>query len=175
MRRLLSVRKGICLLLSLALVLGFCACSNRLHKVTYDKKNYTDTQTGAVYQSLPNCYEPRAKGEEYASLNLSGSKQTFYEVDGLDPLQWLTTQYNDLYCSTDITLPSFSKWNASELYFCTTTTLVVAELVLRDTDSTHAALIDAICEQINQGQEVHYSAVSPFTPTRTMSLRFDGG
>ncbi len=156
--------------------LALTGCKASLHKMTsQDNDLYIDQATGITYQTLSSSYEPIARGQEYATLDLGSVAFTLHEISGLEPNVWLCSVYGDVYCSTSTQLAPFTDWDISALHVCTNTTVVISELTVRPdakhTEEVCQAIFDTLQAAYRDGPAVPYPSYAD--STRIYTLRFE--
>ena len=111
-----------------------------------------DKKNGVTYVSAPLCYEPERTGEEvYATCKKL--KLDLYEIDGLEPTEWLSEQYEGIggvWHSKDTTLPDdITGFDADRMYICQEKVITVSLGTVDDKDD-----IDAVVKAFTEGEPV---------------------
>ena len=173
------------LVAALAVLLVAAACAGAwlcfgerddLNKVVADTiELYRDTKTGAVYRILPNSYEPKSRGEEYARLDMDGVAFVLHEIPGLAPERFLSSTYNDVYCPEDYEPVALADMDVSVLHVCTNTNLIVDALTIKSDVYMPAELCEVLFEQLKtayrEGESLPYSPLVEVESSYT--LRFE--
>lgn len=111
-RKILTILSTL-LLLSLALTL--CACA-RGEDLVSEGSVFKDKRTRVTYAYAPFSYEPIEIGEEiYGESEYS----KFYEIVGLDPLEFICEESGTVFYDENITLPTPDKMSFDYLEICT--------------------------------------------------------
>ncbi len=113
---------------------------------------HKDKKNGVTYVSAPLCYEPERTGEEvYATCKKL--KLDLYEIDGLEPTEWLSEQYEGIggvWHSEDTTLPDdITGFDADRMYICQEKVITVSLGTVDDKDD-----IDAVVKAFTEGEPV---------------------
>lgn len=149
--------------LSLALacltLAGSLVSCSRLHKMVYDKENYTytDQKTGIVYTDAPACYEPVAIGMEYAKWKYDrNSGVIFYEIGGMDPAKWLCEEGKTVFCAEGETIPTLTEMAPEKVHLCIEEAVTMVLTTITDTED-----INALIDVWQNGEEVTYTGLEP--------------
>ena len=108
----------------LSLVLALCALCGALtscaNKLKMKKDKFVSSKTGVEYSVVRSVYLPKSVSDEvYAVFEKNGVKIQYFEVEGLNPEEWLVSDQNDFLYAGDIkTLPSFAEFGANEMLVC---------------------------------------------------------
>lgn len=116
MKRIQRIIVWLCV--ALAAMLCFSACSA---KVVYSEDgDYTDKRTGKRYQMLSPNFEPVSYLAEktYGTLVIGIGEFDLYAIKGTEKGTWLTTQYGDVLCAADQTVPTLESFGTSRVYIC---------------------------------------------------------
>ena len=131
-------------LLAAALVLPVLMLAGCARKLESDGMRIIDKKTGSAYSFMPAYLEPAARSKKvYAKATLSGAEQSLYTISGLEPSEWLCTEWGDiLYSGTDI-IASLDTFEPVRAYICDTEGTVSIALVAITGDDV--ALMRAHC------------------------------
>lgn len=131
-------------LLLAAVTLSSCAVSlTEKDGALYDKKN------GITYVAAPLCYEPQKTLDEvYAKCGKL--KLELYEIDGLDPDEWLSEKYEGIggvWHSDGAELPDIDGFDADRMYICVEQTKTISLATVEDKE-----VIDALVKVFVDGE-----------------------
>ena len=117
-------------LLAAALVLPVLMLAGCARKLESEGMRIIDKKTGSSYSFMPAYLEPAARSKKvYAKATLSGAEQSLYTISGLEPSEWLCTEWGDiLYSGTDI-IASLYTFDPVRAYICDTEGTVSIALV----------------------------------------------
>lgn len=120
---------SILLLCSLAITLGACSKDEQL---VSDGPAFKDKRTKVTYTYAPFSYEPIEIGEEiYGESEYS----KFYEIVGLDPLEFICEESGTVFHDEDITLPTPDQMSFEYLEICTEDETLTVNKTVTDTDA----------------------------------------
>ena len=156
-RILLSLISSV-LLCSLAIT--FTACSKGEDMVS-DGPAFKDTRTKVTYTYAPFSYEPIEIGEEVYG---ESEYLTFYEIVGLDPLEYICEESGTVFYDEDITLPTPDKMSFEYLEICTEDETLTVNKTITDGD--------AIKFIINDHLNAEKLTYSPVEASAVYKLRF---
>lgn len=129
-------------------------------KLTAQDGLYCNASAGISYAIAPMCYEPQAVGDLYASFTSGSIEVPLYEIEGLDPTQYLTEAYSgasSIFVSPDVALPSdLTGFAPTTIHLC-----VQSLSVWEFATVTDQAEIDAIVRAFTEGESVPYPATTP--------------
>ena len=107
-------------ILILLAILLLVSCSSSLVTLKYEDKHMINKRLGLSYVAAPLNYQPVSVGEAYAYYEKADL--TLYEIQGLDPEEWLTEEYTGasttIFYSEDITLPTLKELGANKIFVC---------------------------------------------------------
>ena len=147
-------------LLLISLLLSLAACSKGENFVS-DGSAFKDKRTKVTYAYAPFSYEPIEIGEEiYGESEYS----KFYEIVGLDPLEYICEESGTVFYDEKITLPTPDKMNFAYLEICTE----ADTLTVNGTVTDSAAIKFIINDHLN-AQKLTYS---PIEASAVYKLRF---
>ena len=131
-------------LLAVALVLPVLMLAGCARKLESEGMRIIDKKTGSAYSFMPAYLEPAARSKKvYAKATLSGAERSLYTISGLEPSEWLCTEWGDiLYSGTDI-IASLYTFDPVRAYICDTEGTVSIALVAITGDDV--ALMRAHC------------------------------
>ena len=125
-----------------------------------------DDKTDVSYYHASTVYEATARGEEYGSLQVTDSlSYKLYVIPGVDPVEMLATEENNILHASTLTLPTLTEMNATTLNVCmdgATTAHVVHTMYDKAAIATIAEAYESAPDIENPG----------FTPIRTFRVRF---
>ena len=141
------------LLLSLAVTLGACSKGEEL---VSDGSAFKDKRTKVTYTYAPFSYEPIEIGEEiYGQSEYS----KFYEIVGLDPLEYICEESGTVFYDKNITLPTPDKMSFGYLEICTEEETVTVIKTVTDTDAIKFIINDHLSAEKLTYSPVEASAV----------------
>lgn len=143
---------------ALALTFTLTACSSTI-PLKAEGGLYHDAENGVAYAIAPMCYEPQAVGDAYASFKSGSIEVVLYEVDGLDPTDYLTEEYSgasSMFVASDITLPDLHGFAPDTIHMC-----VQSNSVWEFSTVTDQAEIDEVVRVFMEGESVPYPATTP--------------
>lgn len=116
MKRKIYVKIIALLCATVICALLLCSCETKL--TLKDGKIYCD-KTGAKYSFVNSVYLPKAIATEpYAVFTFNKIKTNYYQIEGLEPEEWLISEGGDvIYAGTD-TLPNLAGFRATEMFVC---------------------------------------------------------
>lgn len=133
-------------LAALMLLPTLASCSKRL---VMDGAYMTDRKNKVRYRDVSGSYQAKAVSKEvYATFKLNGVKKSFYLIEGLDPLEWIASEYGELYYSGEELLPDLTGFEANEMMICTNSDVPMSLSEIKDT-----ALISEIVARCAGAQE----------------------
>lgn len=143
---------------ALAAVISLTACSSTI-ALTPEGGLYHDASHDVAYAMAPMCYEPQRIGDAYASFKSGSTEVILYEVDGLDPTDYLTEAYSgasSMFVASDITLPDLAGFAPTIIHMC-----VQSNSVWEFSTVTDPAEINEIVRVYTEGESVPYPAKTP--------------
>lgn len=148
---------------ALALTFSLTACASTI-SLNPEGGLYHDTENGVAYAMAPMCYEPQAIGDAYASFKSGSIKVVLYEVEGLDPTDYLTEEYSgasSMFVASDIALPDLTGFKPTTIHMC-----VQSNSVWEFATVTDQAEIDEVVRAFTEGESVPYPATTPAADLR---------
>ena len=147
-------------LLLITLTITLAACSGKESFVS-EGSGFKDKKTKVTYAYAPFSYEAIEVGEEvYGQSEYS----KFYEIVGLDPLEYICEESGTVFYDEDITLPTPDKMNFAYLEICTEGETLTVNSTVTDT-----AAIKFIINDHLSAQKLTYS---PIEASAVYKLRF---
>jgi len=102
--------------LALVLVMLLSGCSKKLK---LKNAKIVDPKTGSEYVYTNGLLIPKSVSSEvYATFKYNGVSVNYYEVEGLDPTEWLYSEIGDFIYAGSEELPCFEKFAANRMYIC---------------------------------------------------------
>lgn len=112
-----KIKNVILLFVTAALLVS---CSGTLVNFKYENSQMINKKLGLAYNAAPLNYQPVSVGEAYGYYKKIDL--TLYEINGLDPKEWLTEEYigasTTIFYSDKITLPRLSELGANKIFVC---------------------------------------------------------
>ena len=137
------MKRIIALVLAAVALFIFTSCSASLVNFKYENGKLINKGQKLEYYPAPNNYEPVSVGEAFGYYKKTDL--VLYEIQGLDPKEWLTQEYagsaTTIFYSTSLTLPTLAELEPTKLYICGGDTLTYAVATVEDKDAI-ANLID---------------------------------
>jgi hypothetical protein len=128
-KRIILALVSALLLSALAIMLGACSKGEEL---VSDGSAFKDKRTKVTYTYAPFSYEPIAMGDEvYGQSEYS----KFYEIVGLDPLEYICEESGTVFYDKSITLPTPDKMSFEYLEICTEEETLTVEKTVTDTEA----------------------------------------
>ena len=168
--------RALCVCLALlTLAASLSACGKRL---VQEGTRLTDRQNHVSYTDISGVYMAKSVSSDvYATFKLNGVKKTFYAIEGMDPLEWLVSQYGELFYSGSDTLPGLTGFVPDNILVCTNADIPMT--LYEIDDGTRIAMIVAAFEhgentEIPDGVQAEYYAVrfsSPLYPSLYYALK----
>ncbi len=159
-----TIKRIACFALALMLALPmFTSCANTF---VNNAGNMTDKKTGITYTYVyTSVYQPIAVStESYIIWKHNNVKINYYPIEGLEPTEWLYSDYGELLCSTGEELPSLEGFGAKGAFICLEGTSAVSLFEIKDKTT-----VDKIVEAYTTGEREKY----PSDPSgSTFSLKF---
>lgn len=141
------------LLCTLAITLGACSKDEQL---VSDGPAFKDKRTKVTYTYAPFSYEPIEIGEEvYGQSEYS----KFYEIVGLDPLEFICEESGTVFYDEDITLPTPDKMTFDYLEICTEDETLTVDKTISDTNVIKFIMNDHLSAEKLTYSPVEASAV----------------
>ena len=122
------------LLLSMALSLGACS---KGEDIVADGSAFKDKRTNVTYVYAPFSYEPIELGAEVYG---ESEHSKFYEIAGLDPLEFICEESGTVFYSEDTTLPTPDKMKFDYLEICTEDESITVESTVTNIESIKAIM-----------------------------------
>lgn len=94
-----------------------CACNNgnvpeedstAMEESESESELEPSAGAGIVYIQAPSSYEPVWMGSQCGTMRTGSQSSVLYEIKGIDPLQWLTTEAGEVFYNKETPLPSLS-------------------------------------------------------------------
>lgn len=123
----------ISLALVTALLLSFCLSSCGA-KLEYKDGVYYCAKNGVSYEAVDLRYYSVTIGDKYATLK-DAVEEDLFEMKGIDPERWLTTESGDLFCAVGEKVPTLSEMGVDTVTICAVgnaATLALAEISNKD-------------------------------------------
>lgn len=141
----------VCVLLAAVLCLPLLTgCGKRL---VMSGTRLTDKQNHVSYSDVSGTYLAKAVSSEvYATFRLNGVKKNFYTIEGLDPLEWLSSEYGELFYSGTEVLPGLGGFGAESILICTNSDIPMSLYDIQD-----KALVERIVLAFESGENVDIS------------------
>ena len=126
------------ILLLCSLAVALVSCSKNGDMVS-DGGAFKDTRTKVTYTYAPFSYEPIEIGEEiYGESEYS----KFYEIVGLDPLEYICEESGTVFYDKDITLPTPDQMTFDYLEICTDGDTLTVNQTVTDFDTVKFIIND---------------------------------
>lgn len=150
----------------LASAMLLTSCSGTLVNLKYENGQMINERLKLAYTPAPTTYEPVSIGEAYAYYEKS--KMTLYEMDGVDPKDWITQEYagsaTTVFYSDDYTLPSLEELNPNKVYVCSNEEITYSLATIED-----AGIISELIDLFTNGEYVEWPLVDA---VKTYELKF---
>ena len=127
---------SILLLVSLALTLSACSRGNDL---VLDGAEFKDKRTKVTYAYAPFSYEAIEIGDEVYG---ESEYAKFYEIVGLDPLEFICEESGTVFYDNSITLPTPDKMSFEYLEICTEGETVTVNSTIKDKSTINLIIND---------------------------------
>lgn len=156
-------KKLILLVLVMAITLSLClsSCSARLE---YKEGLYYCDKNGVVYKSVDLHFSPVTIGEKYAVLD-DIMKMDLFELHGVSPEKWLTSENGDLFCSADEKVPTLNEMDVDTVFIC----LVGDKAVMALSQVNKKEHVDYVMDAYLNGMTLQYP--DTFEISETLLLR----
>lgn len=136
----------------LALVMLLPALSGCGKRLVMQGSRLTDKQNKVSYTDVSGVYMAKAVSNDvYATFKLNGVKKNFHTIEGLDPLEWLVSEYGELFYSGSDVMPGLSGFQPNNILICTN-----ADIPMSLEEITDQQLIDRIVEAFENGESENY-------------------
>ena len=126
-------------LILIALAVVFVMCSKDKGELVSDGADFKDTRTRVTYAYAPFAYEAIEIGDEIYGQS---EYAKFYEIVGVDPLEYICEESGTIFYAKDITLPTPDKMNFEYLEICTEADTVSVNATVTDTDAIKLIMND---------------------------------
>lgn len=151
MKRYIKVFAG-----ALASVSILASCSGSLVNLKYEDEMLVNKRLGLSYAAASTVYQPVSIGEAYGYFG--DIDMTLYQIAGLDPKQWLTEEYTGnatmIFVDKDITLPTLSELQATEIFVCADTEITYAVATIEEQE-----IVDALVDVFENGEECEWPLI----------------
>lgn len=132
------------------------ACSGSLVNLTYDDGQLLNKRLGLAYTPAPTTYQPVSIGEAYGYYKKSD--MTLYEIQGLDPKDWLTQEYvgsaTTIFYSDDVELPTLEDLQPNKIIVCSNEEITYAVATIEEQD-----VIDALVDVFENGEKCEWPLI----------------
>lgn len=159
-----TAKRTICIALVLVMMLPMLAsCANTF---VNNAGNMTDKKTGITYTYVyTSVYQPVAvETESYIIWKHNDVTIDYFPIVGLEPTEWLYSEFGELLCSTGETLPSLEGFRAKSAFICLEGASAVSLYEITDKKK-----LEAIVERYTTGEREKY----PSDPSgASFSLKF---
>lgn len=96
---------------AIALLVFVFSLSGCTAKLKFKNSKIIDPKTGAEYVYTSGCYLPKSVSEEvYAVFDFKDVKVNYYEIEGLDPSEWLVSEVGDMIYAGSDRLPDLAEF-----------------------------------------------------------------
>lgn len=142
------------------------SCSGTLVNLKYENGQMINKRLKLAYTPAPTTYQPVSIGEAYAYYEKS--KMTLYEIDGVDPKDWITQEYagsaTTVFYSDDYSLPTLEEMNPNKVYVCSNEEITYSIATIEDKE-----IITELIDIFINGEYVDWPLVDAIN---TFELKF---